>query len=388
MPKWDWLTQPEQPYTWGFFLRVLLKAGLLFGLIVLLFAVLQPLPLIGRVSVYNSLVPGRERLPYGENAAQAYNLSLNSLDAMFASHVVSTPKADDEFRVLLIGDSATWGVLLEPQNTLAAMLNAQDMTTPDGQTFQFYNLGYPIMSLTKDLMLLEYAQRYEPDLIIWLFTLESFPWNKQLFPPLVQNNPDAVRNLIATYDLALDSADDQFVDRDFWGETLIGRRRDLADWLRLQVYGSLWNVTGIDQYYPESYTPRQEDFEVDVTFHDFTEPQVFTAGDLAVEVLHAGEILAGNVPVLFVNEPMFVSDGENSDLRYNFFYPRWAYDSYHDLIAETASQNGWLYLDAWNAIDFGEYTDSAVHYTPAGAAQFTEIVALAVKSLVTDGQLP
>ncbi len=52
-----------------------------------------------------------------------------------------------------------------------------------------YNLGYPVMSLTKDLLILDYAQRYQPDLIIWAVTLESFPYDKQLFPPLLQNNP-------------------------------------------------------------------------------------------------------------------------------------------------------------------------------------------------------
>ncbi len=54
-----------------------------------------------------------------------------------------------------------------------------------GKHVRFYNLGYPVMSLAKDLLLLSYAQSYQPDLIVWLVTLESFPYDKQLFPPLV-----------------------------------------------------------------------------------------------------------------------------------------------------------------------------------------------------------
>ncbi len=42
--------------------------------------------------------------------------------------------------------------------------------------------------------------------------------------------------------------------------------------------------------------------------------------------------MAGDVPVLIINEPMFISDGQNSDLRYNSFYPRWAYDQFHRLL--------------------------------------------------------
>ena len=31
------------------------------------------------------------------------------------------PKADDEFRVLLVGDSGNWGILLKPEETLAGI---------------------------------------------------------------------------------------------------------------------------------------------------------------------------------------------------------------------------------------------------------------------------
>ncbi len=45
---------------------------------------------------------------------------------MFASHEISAgAKPADEFRVILIGDSSTWGFLLPADQTLAAYLNAQ-----------------------------------------------------------------------------------------------------------------------------------------------------------------------------------------------------------------------------------------------------------------------
>src|SRR5690606_1876330 len=76
MSDWRWLAQtPEHPH---FIARVLAKAALLFVVVNLAFALLNPLDVIGAVSLYNGPVPGRVRLPYGEDP-RAYNLSLNNL---------------------------------------------------------------------------------------------------------------------------------------------------------------------------------------------------------------------------------------------------------------------------------------------------------------------
>lgn len=214
---------------WRFLLRVVIKAAVLFIVANLVFALLDPVEALGRVSLYNVVMLGRERLPYGENPSESYNLSLYSVPAMFASHVVSRPKRADEYRVLLIGDSSTWGWLLENRDAYAANINAASLTAADGRRIVAYNLGYPIMSLTKDLMLLDDAMQYQPDQIVWLVTLASFPRDKQLFPPIVQNNAARVRDLIARYDLQLDPDDSRFVTPDFFGKTIIGQRRALAD---------------------------------------------------------------------------------------------------------------------------------------------------------------
>jgi hypothetical protein len=370
---WGWLTGAL--YTRGFVARVLVKALALFALVNLAFAACDPLPLLGRVSVYNLLVPGRARLPYGENSEQSYNLILNSLDAMFASHEVARPKAPDEYRVLVLGDSATWGILLKPEETVVGALNAGNYAAPDGRRMRFYNLAHPVMSLSKDLLLLDYAMRYEPDSVIWLVTAQSFPRDQQIFPPLVQQNAEAMRRLIADYNLQVDPQDVRFFNPTFLERTLIGRRRDVADWLRLQLYGFAWGATGVDQYYPPTYTPRTEDFDSNVSWQGIDEPRPLTEADLAFDVLEAGIERAGDVPVLLVNEPMFISAGQNSDLRYNFFYPRWAYDSYREMLTETADARGWALLDVWDAIAPGEFTDSPVHLTPAGAQTLARLIA-------------
>ena len=343
-----------------------MKGLVLFLVIDLLFVPLAPLRTLGQLSAYNLLFPGRVRLPYGEDPNQAYNFSLYNLDAMFSSHeLAGGDNPLDEYRVFLIGDSSIWGYLLKPEQTLSAYINAAGLKVKDGRSIHAYNLGYPTLSLTKDLLLLKYSMQYHPDLIIWLFTLESFPIDKQLDSPILQNNFSRVRDLITTYSLNLDLNDPRLVVPSFWNESLVGERRTLADLLRLQLYGAMWAATGIDQYYPATYEPPQEDLANDQTFQGMHPPHLFSQ-DLSLDVLLAGKTISGNVPILFVNEPIYLSYGQNSEVRYNFFYPRWAYDQYRQLFAETCQVKNWLCLDEWNLVAPNDFTNSAIHMTPRG----------------------
>lgn len=363
------------PVTGRFVGRVLLRTVVLLLALNLAFGWFDPLPGLARLSAYNSLFPGRLRLPYGDDPPDDYNLSPMSLEAMIASHeIAGAARAPGEFRAIVLGDSAVWGYLLPADETLAAHLNRMGLTLSDGRRLRAFNLGYPIMSLTKDLLILEQALPHQPDLVIWLVTLESFPRAKQLYPPLLQHNAPAVRRLIETFDLAVDSHDPRLVDETFLDRTLIGRRRALADLLRLQLYGVLWAATGIDQAIPETYTPRMEDLPADDTFQGFA-PGELSPEDLAFDALRAARSLAGPIPVLIVNEPMFISHGANSDIRYNYYYPRWAYDAYRQWLAAECAAHDSLCLDLWQAVPSGEFTDSAIHYTAAGAQGLAEHLA-------------
>jgi hypothetical protein len=387
MQTWKWLYSPDVPFNWRFIRNVLIKTAVLFVTLNVLFALLNPLPALGHVSAYNALFRGRERLPYGENPDVAYNLSLYQIDAMFASHKLAGADHDGEYRVLLIGDSSVWGILLEPKDTLAGQLNTGNYRTADGKRVRVYNLGYPTMSLTKDLMLLDYARRYDPNLIVWLFTLESFGQNTQLDSAIVQNNADRVKPLIEQYNLNQDVDDPRFVELSFQKKTIIEQRRAMADLLRLQFYGVPWAVTGIDQEYRDDYTPRAIDLSDDDTWQGY-EPQTFTENELAFDVLRAGVKLAGDMPVLLINEPMFISDGDNSDIRYNAFFPRWAYDDYRRLLEEQTTEYGWQLLDLWDAIPHADcYTDSAVHLTPVCSAQLGQMVGSAILQMADTGSM-
>ena len=348
-----------------FFRNVALKGIALFVVFNLICAVWPPTGL-GQLSLYNRLFPGRLRFPFGEDSAHSYNLSLFDLDAMFASHVISgASKPADEFRVITIGDSSIWGTLLRPEETLAGQLNAAHLSVCD-RAVRVYNLGYPTISLTKDLLILDAALRYQPDLIIWGVTLEAFPLDKQFSTPLVANNASRVESL------GLRTDDPALVHPGFWDRTIVGQRRPLADLLRLQLYGVMWGATGIDQTYPTDYPPAQTDLTLDDKFHGMSPPTLHE-NKLAFDfdIFDVGLRMAGKIPMLVVNEPMLISTGKNSDVRYNFFYPRWAYDQYRQRMSEHAASGHWTYLDVWNLVPPDEFTNSAIHLTPKGEAMLT-----------------
>jgi hypothetical protein len=277
----------------------------------------------------------------------------------------------------VIGDSSVWGTLLKPEETLAGLLNRANLHTTDGRSVRFYNLGYPTLSLMKDLMVLDEAIQYSPDLILWSVTLESFPRDNQLDSPIVVNNPVRVIDLIARYDLDLTPPE---TIASLWNKTIIGQRRPLADLLRLQFYGVMWSATGIDQSYPSEYRPAARDLKDDELYYDWAPPEI-PSNELALDLIDAGMQIAGEVPVILVNEPILISEGQNSDIRYNFYYPRWVYDEYRQVLTDTSQAKGWSYLDLWNVVPQEHFTNSAIHLDAQGESIF-------VQEIINSGLIP
>jgi hypothetical protein len=271
----------------------------------------------------------------------------------------------------VLGDSSIWGTLLPPEQTLSGQLNASSMVC-GRRPVRFYNLGYPTLSLAKDLMLLEGAMRYKPNLVVWFVTLESFPVDRQLDSPIAANNMQRMEDLQVKYGLELGAA--SLPQPSFLDHTIIGQRRVLADLARLQLYGVLWAATGIDQYYPEDYRPAQRDLAADERYYNFSAPGDLRPQHLAFGLLQTGQRMAGDIPLLLVNEPILISSGENSDIRYNFYYPRWAYDAYRQMLGERSAFFGIDYLDLWNRVPETEFTNTAIHTSPEGTGLVADII--------------
>ncbi len=108
---------------------------------------------------------------------------------------------------------------------------------------------------------------------------------------------------------------------------------------RLQIYGVMWAATGIDQDYPNDYTPALRDFEMDESFYDFTLHEL-DAKRLALDVIDQTIKVNDDIRFLVINEPILIAAGENSDIRYNYYYPRWTYDHYRVLMQANLDKNG------------------------------------------------
>ncbi len=385
MARWDWLVKPEQPYTRGFVVRVLIKVILLFVLINLVYLVVQPLPMINQLTIYNTIVPGRERFPYADNPTEVYNLSIGNIDGIFSAHrLVGDAIRDDEFRVLLLGDSGVWGWLLDNDQTFDACLNRGEFQTSAGYNLFAYNLGYPITNVLKDILILQEALQYDPDAIVWFTTLEGMYDDDQLAHPIIQANREDVRRLIDENSLSFDVSQlpqtPNILER-----TLVGQRRALADWFRLQFYGLAWSMTDYDHTNPRFFRSPVQNFPPSEGIPNRGDIEVggLTADLLAFDVLEAGIAMASNndVPVLLVNEPIFRGQGANSDLRYNDLYPRWAYDAYRQMLSEQVSENGWSYVDLWDFVPPERFTDFPLHYDAEYTCRVAETLAPEILSL-------
>ncbi|MDX2075739.1 MAG: hypothetical protein SFZ02_04875 [bacterium] len=383
---WNWLIHPKEPYTWGFIARVVIKATLLFIVFNLLFAFLRPMDFINRLTLYNGLFAGRERFPYSDNPPQDYAITTDNIPAMFASHIVSRPKADDEYRVIILGNSATWGYWVSAYDAIAPQLTDQNYLLGDGKRVVAYNLAYPNSYLSRDLIFLEEVMQYQPDMVIWFVTMGSFLPQRQIDFPLIRNNAQRMRSLIEAYDLYLDPQDPRFNTTDFFGQTIIGQRRTLSLWLQTQLYGVMWQSTGIDQFI-EAYQLRPNDLENNLSWQGFEPPINFTEQDLAFDFIRVGQDLAGDLPIIIVNQPMFIATGQNSDVRYNDHFPRGAYDSYRALIANLAVKYQWQYCDLWDALPNESFTDTPLHMTAQGTGELARMIGEMITDYLEFGYL-
>lgn len=341
-------------------LSVFVKALILFLLINLLYGVFEPS--VAEISVYNSILPGLKRMPFGVST-DPYTVTVDNVDAMFAAHEISAQKKPDEIRVALIGDSSIWGESLSNEDTLAGQWNKQGLRCGD-KTIRFYNLGYPHPSIIKDLIFIDETRDRQPDAIIWFVTLNTLMNQFRLHPFVIENREQSLQ-IMDAYDIpfaprrALEEAGNGFYDR-----TLVGQRTLLARWLKLQTLGLIRSATGDDVVVPPGHLETlAHDVRKNPNYREL-EPGADLRLSLLLNALTAGYDLAGATPLLLVNEPIFVANGHNSDIRYNDLYPRWAYDQYRELVA--AQVTSWNYLDLWNAIPPEYFTDTPMHVNASG----------------------
>lgn len=364
-------------------LHILIKALVIFVVFNVLWFVLQPMALLNRLTIYNTLIPGRARLPFSEFPAESYSLTLTSLDQMLASHEIARAKPADEYRLILLGDSAVWGYLLPPDQTLAACLNRLNLTAPDGRRVRAYNLGYPTLSVLKDLLILRHALPYAPDGVLWSTSLASLYPSDQLGFAIVRGQRDEVADLVVAHGFRF--GEWPLPEPDFWARTFFGQRREVADWLRHQLYGPAWAATGIDHQLAKFVMPHavnliDDENLLSVNVVNLVQAGQFSEADLSLDVVRVGieAARAQGVPTLLVNEPIYRS--ESSTKRYNTYYPRWAYDSYRVALSAVAEREGWQYADLWDAAPADQFTDTDFHLNAAATCEYAKVLAARIST--------
>ena len=88
---------------------------------------------------------------------------------------------------------------------------------------------------------------------------------------------------------------------------------------------------------------------------------------------------------VLINEPIFLAEGRNHLIRYNAFYPRWAYDEYRQWIVEWAEKEKLPLLDYWNALPPVGFSDQNFHRSSSGEQQFANLLAPEINRLVCRG---
>jgi hypothetical protein len=282
---------------------------------------------------------------------------------MFASHLISAPKRPNEYRVVLLGDSSVWGESLAAHEIISEQWNRFN-TQCGTKTIRTYDLGYPHPSLMKDLTILDKVMEYKPDFVIWFVTLNTLM--SQRTNPFLDANRERVAKLLNTYDISFKGGKEFAQERPtFYEQTLMGQRSNLAREIKLQMLGFIWTASGQDTNRLVPDAPPNPNVRNDRSFHGMQLSEELTSL-MSFDILQAGYGIANRVPLLIVNEPIYISKGKNSSVRYNSFYPRWAYDQYRNILATRAQNAGWNYLDVWNIVPPQYFSDATLHLTAKG----------------------
>lgn len=340
-------------------LRVLAATLVFFVIANVVFAVIDP-P-VEDLILFNRVLPGFQRFPYPLDVREQGGelkfswTAIRNLNILFPSHIISAGnKPKDEYRIILVGDSSAWGAFLREEQTVAEQINQAQLRVCDNRRAVVYNLAYPGLSGIKDLMLLsEAVKSYQPDIIIWSFTINSFKLKGDINDVYADSNYDRLRALEQSTGYNFGSKRHKPGAATFMDRTIYGRRGELNLLLRLYWFDLKSMSIGTD------HLRTQEAVENDQMLVGNNENfQKFSGGSLEdvlnFQLLFAAQKLAGTIPVVYVNEPIYVD--ENSPDLYNRIHPRWIYDQYRDLLRNISDENSWVYVDLWNSLPPEEFT--------------------------------
>lgn len=376
-------------------LRVFAKALILLIALdlVLLVTGVDPSLAITRVNLWS--IAGKAGIPR-LIAPSVYVRGQLPLDGQLAAHTIAyMPKAADEFRVIILGDSAQWGYGLNPEDTLTEQLNAHGLHMNSGKRIVVFNLGLPNFSVVRDTVILDGVTRYQPDLVLWFVTAASLMD--------VHSDPNSVNSDLRTFfhlnAARLDSLLTRFHQEwfaeasryygvvqplPFWYAVSAVREQDA---LPVWFDALLLPFTDHTHYDPYPVAQRMVRKLIPATAELYDgAPDANILPNDSWAFLTIGQTLSesAGARLLLINEPMFVGSGVHSDVNYNASVARTVYDRYRQALAQFAQAHAIAYLDLWDAIPPDHFTDTAFHADREGWA----LIADRLGTLLENGLVP
>jgi hypothetical protein len=344
-------------------LRIFAKAVVL--LLILNFVCLtlnfNPIAALIRLNTWWLVGHGRARLVYPSD----FQNGQLPVEALVGAHALAySPKAADEFRVVVLGESGIAGWGLSDYDTFTAQLTVRNIKIGDKRVVA-YNLAYPSPNVARDVLILDEAMKYQPDLVIWFLT-----------PAALDDAPSAIGTNSVLFDLnraRLQRLTDTFGLQEWfnahidpepaWRRWIAIHDQDtLPVWLNTLLYPFTAPDLGLsNRRLGMEPIPAVARYTLGRAGFDPMPNQTW-------QFLDMGRSLAkrNGARLLLVNEPMLIGRGANSDRNYNLEYERAFYDTYHQKLTEYVTEKGFLFADLWNVMPAGTFTDTPLHAIAAG----------------------
>jgi hypothetical protein len=366
------------PLTPKLFLRAFAKAviGLVCLNIICLLLNFDPAVALIKLNVSCALKDGESRLLYSKGVNDNLADIVIPIDAALATHKISChPKTQDEYRVIFIGDSQTTSAVY------SEIINADNLHVA-GKKVVAYNLGWPGTDIVQDVLILDAAMQYQPDLVVLSVTAASF--NDVAYP---NDNPvgwfrTINKRRLAALSRKFDLQDwfEASMQPEAWYEQWVAI--DNSEWIMNPIipawinrFSYLSNFTKVDylaEYHRTDYYINKPIPPTAIYHSD--DPGFMGMPNTIWKFLNVAQQLSDQhqAKLMLINEPTFNNPSVDNNDKYSNFYEKKLYDRYRVALKKFADKYHFWYFDWWDIVPPDAFTDSPLHMIPEASKSVTE----------------
>lgn len=356
-------------YGWRPWLRALIKGIGLLLIFDALFILLHPLDALLQHSIYGAILPRQTRIV---PSTGDISYDLLPVETLLSGHRIALPKAPDEFRIVILGDSGINGWGTPDDQTITGLLTRTSAPI-NGKRVIAYNLAFFGPSAMRDLIIADASLKYQPDLIVLFVTLIGFQ-NRNPDLLIAANLPRMTR-LTQQFNLTDINAQTYGHYEDaWWQRSIFMQRTTLYRWVQFQAKAfephEMISVTNNAKIEPLPPTPVESSSGASYA------PVLNPSWAALSAISHIS-----TTPVLIVNEPILVmpSTALNATINYDTFFGRAIYDQYRQKFNAYCVEHQLWCTDMWNALSPDDFTDSPLHHTAHGNQIIVVLTQQAIK---------